>query len=259
MAAQDGGQDYGRVVSELRGGRKTSHWMWFIFPQITGLGHSELSKRYAISSLDEARAYLDHPVLGKRLRECAGVLLELDHLSAEDVFGSIDAIKLRSSMTLFDRAADDDAALFREVLYIDEGSVLDQRRGRRRGRPLPARYPARPWRRGGSGGGSTHRCGSPSQRTGAVRAETGTTPAQWVLDQRTAAAQALLETTDLPVELVAQRRWDPRTAYGCVGAGVDVGPPIIGTSGSPAPPADCQVKGSSRSVRPPARVASRAA
>jgi uncharacterized protein (DUF1810 family) len=95
--------------------------MWFVFPQIAGLGHSAMSRRYAISSLAEARAYLRHPVLGSRLRECARILTELRGRSAEEVFGAVDAIKLRSSMTLFALAAGDDDEPFRKVLkdYFD--------------------------------------------------------------------------------------------------------------------------------------------
>jgi len=113
VAAQQGG--YRGVVAELRAGRKTGHWMWFVFPQIAGLGMSELSRFYAIASLDEARAYLEHPVLGPRLRECAALVLGTRERSAEDIFGGIDAIKLRSSMTLFHRAAPDEA-VFLDVL-----------------------------------------------------------------------------------------------------------------------------------------------
>ena len=90
VAAQKG--VYDDVVAELRAGRKTSHWMWFVFPQVAGLGRSGMSQRYAIVSLDEARAYLDHPVLGPRLRECAGLVLATPGRSAEDVFGRIDAV-----------------------------------------------------------------------------------------------------------------------------------------------------------------------
>ena len=131
VRAQDIGGDYDRAMDELRRGRKTSHWMWFVFPQIEGLGYSGMARRYAISSLEEARAYLAHPVLGPRLTEISGVLLELETRSPESVFGSIDAIKLRSSMTLFDRAVSDTtaaeeatadgASIFRRVLekYFD--------------------------------------------------------------------------------------------------------------------------------------------
>ena len=106
VAAQAG--VYNGVLDELRRGRKTGHWIWYIFPQIAGLGYSVMSQRFAIASLDEARAYLDHPVLGARLRECAEVLLGIEGQSAEAILGSIDALKLRSSMTLFHRAAPDD-------------------------------------------------------------------------------------------------------------------------------------------------------
>jgi uncharacterized protein (DUF1810 family) len=115
VAAQDHGGTYEAAVAELRGGRKRSHWMWFVFPQIAGLGQSPISRRYAIASLDEAKAYLAHPVLGPRLIECARVLVGLRSHSAEDVFGGIDAMKLRSSMTLFARAHPTNAA-FQQVL-----------------------------------------------------------------------------------------------------------------------------------------------
>ena len=106
---------YDRVIAELRAGRKTSHWMWFVFPQIAGLGRSPTAQRYAIASLGEAQAYVAHPVLGERLRECARALADLQGRSAEQVFGGLDALKLRSSMTLFARAAPDEP-LFRAVL-----------------------------------------------------------------------------------------------------------------------------------------------
>jgi uncharacterized protein (DUF1810 family) len=115
VAAQDGGGTYEAAVEELRAGRKRSHWMWFVFPQIAGLGQSPTSRRYAISSLAEARAYLAHPVLGPRLIECARILNDLEGRSANDVFGGIDAMKLRSSMTLFARA-DPAHAVFGDVL-----------------------------------------------------------------------------------------------------------------------------------------------
>jgi uncharacterized protein (DUF1810 family) len=106
---------YDEVLEELRSGRKTGHWMWFIFPQIAGLGHSPMSERYAIGSLAEAQAYLAHPVLGARLRECAGLVLEIADRSADEVFSPIDARKLRSCMTLFHRAVPDEP-IFRDVL-----------------------------------------------------------------------------------------------------------------------------------------------
>lgn len=102
--AQDAGGTYGRALAELVAGAKRGHWMWFVFPQIAGLGHSSTSRRYAISGLDEARAYLAHPVLGGRLRESAQALLDLPGSDAVAVLGGIDAQKLRSSMTLFARA-----------------------------------------------------------------------------------------------------------------------------------------------------------
>ena len=115
---------YADVLAELRGGRKTSHWMWFVFPQVAGLGFSPMSRRYAIRSLDEARAYLAHPVLGPRLRECAAIVAGINGSTAEQVFGGIDAVKLRSSMTLFHRAAPDESG-FREVLVRFYGGVPD--------------------------------------------------------------------------------------------------------------------------------------
>ena len=116
---------YDDAVSELRAGRKTSHWMWFVFPQIAGLGRSPTAQRYAIGSLGEAEAYVAHPVLGARLRECARVLSELEGRSAEQVFGALDAQKLRSSMTLFARAAPDEP-LFRDVLARYFGGEQDR-------------------------------------------------------------------------------------------------------------------------------------
>ena len=90
-----------QVCSELREGCKKSHWMWFIFPQIKGLGHSETARTFAISSREEAQAYLNHPILGPRLRECSRLVTLVEGRSARQIFGSIDALKFRSSMTLF--------------------------------------------------------------------------------------------------------------------------------------------------------------
>ena len=104
VAAQDSDGTYAQALEELRRGRETSHWMWFVFPQIAGLGSSSLSRRYAISSLAEAQAYLRHPVLGPRLVESARVVAESRTPSAEQLLGGIDAQKLRSSMTLFSHA-----------------------------------------------------------------------------------------------------------------------------------------------------------
>ena len=97
---------YEQALAEIRRGAKRTHWMWFVFPQIAGLGSSAMARRFAIASLDEARAYLRHPLLGPRYEESVAALQDLHGTSAEQVFGSIDAIKLRSSLTLFSRAED---------------------------------------------------------------------------------------------------------------------------------------------------------
>jgi uncharacterized protein (DUF1810 family) len=115
VQAQADRSSYEHAVDELRRGRKTSHWMWFVFPQFAGLGHSATSRYFAIASLDEARAYLAHPVLGPRLRECAGLVAGTDARSAGQILGSIDAQKLHSSMTLFG-LADADEPVFAAVL-----------------------------------------------------------------------------------------------------------------------------------------------
>jgi len=111
--------DYDRVLSELRHGEKGSHWMWYIFPQIEGLGHSPMSRRYSIKNAAEARAYLDHPILGTRLRECATVVHNIVGRSAFEIFGSPDDSKLRSCATLFARVSDD--GVFQQLLkrYFD--------------------------------------------------------------------------------------------------------------------------------------------
>ena len=98
-------RNYEAALRELRSGQKRSHWMWYVFPQMRGLGRSETAQFYAIASLDEALAYLSDPVLGKRLRECVTVLLGLPESTAEDIFGAVDSLKLRSSLTLFRIAA----------------------------------------------------------------------------------------------------------------------------------------------------------
>ena len=113
VKAQDG--VYARALSELRTGRKASHWMWFVFPQVAGLGSSPTSQRYAIGSLGEARAYLDHPELGSRLVECTRALLSHPDRTAREIMGSPDDAKLRSSMTLFALAADSEP-VFQQVL-----------------------------------------------------------------------------------------------------------------------------------------------
>jgi uncharacterized protein (DUF1810 family) len=105
---------YTQVMSELRSGRKRSHWMWFIFPQIAGLGHSAMARRYAIASCDEAVAYLAHSILGPRLRECTHVVCNIQGRSIEQILGSPDDIKFRSSMTLFEAVSGD--LVFRNAL-----------------------------------------------------------------------------------------------------------------------------------------------
>jgi uncharacterized protein (DUF1810 family) len=116
---------YDQALAELRGGEKRTHWMWFVFPQIAGLGSSGMAQRFAISGLEEARAYLSHPTLGRRLVECARALTDLDTADARQVFGPIDAQKLRSSMTLF-ALADPDEPVFRQVLDHYFGGELDE-------------------------------------------------------------------------------------------------------------------------------------
>jgi uncharacterized protein (DUF1810 family) len=106
---------YGQVCAELRAGRKRTHWMWFVFPQMRGLGRSSTAEEFGISWLQEAQAYAAHPVLGERLRECCQLLLQLDGGDARAIFGFPDDLKLRSCMTLFARAAPD-RAIYREVL-----------------------------------------------------------------------------------------------------------------------------------------------
>jgi uncharacterized protein (DUF1810 family) len=109
------------VLAELRRGRKQSHWMWFVFPQIAGLGSSAMSQRYAIGSIEEARAYLAHPVLGDRLRECVELVLEVEDRSAHQIFGSPDDMKFRSSLTLFAEALGEEVFL-RALDRFFEGS-----------------------------------------------------------------------------------------------------------------------------------------
>ena len=112
--------DYAQALREIRAGRKRSHWMWYIFPQIQGLGFSSTAQYYAIKDLNEAKDYLAHPVLGARLKEISEALLELDGLSAHEIFGYPDDLKLRSCMTLF-RMADLNCEIFEQVLekYYD--------------------------------------------------------------------------------------------------------------------------------------------
>ena len=118
-------QTYDQAMAELRAGRKRTHWMWFVFPQVAGLGRSGMAQRFAISGLEEARAYLGHPVLGRRRVESAKALPALDPEDADEVFGPVDAMKLRSSMTLFAQASPDEP-VFREVLEHYFGGVPDE-------------------------------------------------------------------------------------------------------------------------------------
>lgn len=135
VQAQEG--VYSRALEEIRRGRKTSHWMWFIFPQIAGLGSSITARRYAISSVAEARAYLAHPLLGPRLRGCAEAVAALAERSAADVFGSPDDVKLRSSLTLFE-AADPDALVFGAALEaLCDGRRDEATLAKLRPRPAP--------------------------------------------------------------------------------------------------------------------------
>ncbi|HKF85396.1 MAG TPA: DUF1810 domain-containing protein [Candidatus Limnocylindrales bacterium] len=117
---------YPVALAELGAGRKTGHWIWYVFPQLAGLGRSPMSERYAISGIDEARAYLGHPVLGPRLLECCRALLVHGDTSATEILGPIDARKVRSSMTLFHRAEPDEP-VFRHVLDAFFGGVPDPR------------------------------------------------------------------------------------------------------------------------------------
>lgn len=114
LAAQE--PAYNTVLAELRAGKKSSHWIWFIFPQITGLGHSAMAQQFAIGSLDEAKAYLQHPVLGQRLRECTQLVLNVNGRRVEEIFDYPDNLKFRSCMTLFLTAATDNT-LFKNALH----------------------------------------------------------------------------------------------------------------------------------------------
>jgi uncharacterized protein (DUF1810 family) len=129
VAAQDAGGTYEHAAAELRSGRKNSHWMWFVFPQIVGLGYSPAARTYAITSLAEAQAYLVYPVLGARLVECAVILTGLSGRTAEQIFGEVDAMKLRSSMTLFMHAAPDEPVFQVLEQYFDgiPDSATEQR------------------------------------------------------------------------------------------------------------------------------------
>jgi uncharacterized protein (DUF1810 family) len=124
VSAQNAGGTYETAMAELRSGRKRGHWMWFVFPQIAGLGRSPMARTYAISSLAEAEAYLSHPILGPRLVGAARILIGLQGRRPEEIFDGIDATKLRSSMTLFARA-DPSEPVFPEVLDAYFGGVAD--------------------------------------------------------------------------------------------------------------------------------------
>ena len=126
VSAQDARGTYDRALAELHEGRKRSHWMWFVFPQLAGLGFTLTTRAFAISDLAEAQAYLDHDVLGPRLRECCAALLAIEDRTAEQVLGVIDAVKLRSSMTLF-ALADPSDPLFTDVLDRFYGGERDGR------------------------------------------------------------------------------------------------------------------------------------
>ena len=112
---------YPSVLEELRRGRKSGHWIWFIFPQVAGLGRSTTSQAFAIRSLEEARAYVAHPILGARLRECASIVADLEGRGAVEIFGPLDAVKVRSSMTLFMRAVPDEPVFARVLDRFYDG------------------------------------------------------------------------------------------------------------------------------------------
>lgn len=125
IEAQNRGYGYEAVLQELRAGRKREHWMWYIFPQIQGLGGSAMSKRYAISSQDEAKAFWEHPTLGFRLRECTESVIKLEDRTAEEIFSYPDCRKFRSCMTLFEASATD-PTIFRIALRKYFGGEPDQ-------------------------------------------------------------------------------------------------------------------------------------
>ena len=116
---------YEQACAELRAGRKRSHWMWFVFPQIRGLGSSPTAVRFAISGMEEARAYLEHPMLGSRLRECTGIVVDVEGRSVEQIFGYPDDLKFHSSITLFAKAAAE-AGVFGEALEKFFGGEMDR-------------------------------------------------------------------------------------------------------------------------------------
>jgi uncharacterized protein (DUF1810 family) len=145
VQAQDEGGTYETAVGELRAGRKRGHWMWFVFPQIAGLGQSPMARMYALRSLDETRSYLAHPLLGLRLTECTAIVAGLEGRSAQDIFGAVDAMKLRSSMTLFG-LADPSSPLYAAVLDeyfkgIPDAATERLLAGDRRPTSLPSQQP----------------------------------------------------------------------------------------------------------------------
>jgi uncharacterized protein (DUF1810 family) len=134
-------RDYNRALSEIAAGKKRSHWMWYIFPQVAGLGFTATSQHYAIKTLDEAKAYLAHPVLGPRLRECAQTVVDLEGRRAHDVFGSPDDLKLRSSATLF-ACVSPQGSVFHRLIEKYYGGAFDDRTLRLLGAELPGKNPA---------------------------------------------------------------------------------------------------------------------
>jgi uncharacterized protein (DUF1810 family) len=128
--AQDAGGTFAAAAQELRAGQKRSHWMWFVFPQLVGLGHSAMAHRYALSGLAEARAYLQHPVLGARLRETVDILLQSGLTDPVAIFGSVDSQKLQSSMTLFLQAAPADLRFQKVIDQFFDGTTDDQTEAR---------------------------------------------------------------------------------------------------------------------------------
>jgi len=121
VSAQE--RDHATALAELRAGEKRLHWMWYVFPQLRGLGKSDKAQFYGIGSLEEARAYLGHPILGRRLRECVGALLELRTKDPAEIFGDVDAQKLRSSLTLFRLAAPHESAFSKALDQYFEGGM----------------------------------------------------------------------------------------------------------------------------------------
>lgn len=118
-------KSYSIALNEIKNGKKVSHWMWYIFPQVIGLGYSEMANYYGIEDIDEAKAYLSNEVLGPRLREITSEVLKVNKDNPEDIFGYVDAMKLRSSMTLFDYVSSED--IFKDVLDKYYGGKIDEK------------------------------------------------------------------------------------------------------------------------------------